>query len=237
MAAKINYLIEKQDSYEIVRDLIVDILKVEIANQVALAIAKRDDPQNPDPSIDPDKWDVKIYAERSNEWEQILAMADSSDYKPIANVWFGNVGYDKATGNVISSQRGDGTFNIDILGFAKAKSNSGGGHDPSDLLSSLESQRATRLIRNILMFNQYKQLGLPQLVDERWCADIRSIQPTEEMDTIQTVWGVRIIMFVNFQEFTQENLPVTLKTIFQKMKTADSSKVLAEIEQTTPEEE
>ena len=57
-------LIDKQDSFEIVRDQIAAILKTEITSQIALATTAG--------KPNPDDWKLRIFSERANPWEQFL---------------------------------------------------------------------------------------------------------------------------------------------------------------------
>ena len=57
-------LIDKEDTFEIVRNQIALILANESASQVALATTAG----KPDPNL----WALKVYTERSNPWEQAL---------------------------------------------------------------------------------------------------------------------------------------------------------------------
>jgi len=71
-------LIDKQDSFEIIRDQIAAILSTEVASQMALAIAEAKEPND---------WKMRIFIERSNPWEQWLNNP-TEDKSPIVNVWY-----------------------------------------------------------------------------------------------------------------------------------------------------
>ena len=70
-------LIDRQDTFEIIRDQIAALLATEISNQQALASAA---------GKDPDLWKLRIYLERMNAWEAWLN--DQSDLSPLVNIWF-----------------------------------------------------------------------------------------------------------------------------------------------------
>ncbi len=98
----ISTLIDKQDSFEIIRDQIAAILAIEVASQMQLAT---------DGGENPDDWKLRIYTERSNPWEQLLN--EQSDQSPIVNVWYDNSNFDPSGSNIVERQKTEGVFNID----------------------------------------------------------------------------------------------------------------------------
>ena len=88
-------LIDKQDTFEIVRDQIATILVTEIVSQQALAVAD---------GKDPDLWKVRIYTERSNAWEQFLEVPPV-DESPICNIWYDKIRSLKIGGTQLVGKR------------------------------------------------------------------------------------------------------------------------------------
>jgi hypothetical protein len=185
-------LIDKQDSFEIIRDKIGAILLSETINQQALAIAN---------SKDPDLWKLRVFSERSNPWEEFLN--EDLDRSPLVNVWFDNENFDQSASNVMERQKSTGTFNIDCYGYGVSKDTIGG-HEPGDKSAALESHRAVRLVRNILMAALYTYLDLRVLVWQRWIRNITTFQPQQGNDTVQQIVASRISLEVVYNEFSPQ---------------------------------
>ena len=110
-------LIDKQDNVEIIRDQIGAILVAETLNQVALA---------PGAGKDPDDWELRIFTERSNPWEQFLSENPTST--PIVNVWVDSTNYNRSGSNVMQRQETVATYNVDVYGYCLSAGVPGGGH-------------------------------------------------------------------------------------------------------------
>lgn len=194
----IDSLIDKQDGFEIVRDKLADILKMEIANQQVLALAAGEDP---------DLWRVDIYLERSNAWEKWLNK--HSDPTPICNVSCDSAIYNKGASNKSERQKSETIFNLDCYGFGLSADDGGTGHTPGDREAALESQRAFKLIRNIIMSAEYTYLQLrADPVWGRWPQSWRSLQPEFNGQAIQNVNAVRFSLQVDHNEFAPQYTPV-----------------------------
>jgi hypothetical protein len=194
-------LIDKQDSFEIVRDQIGAILLAETINQQALAIAD---------AKDPDLWKLRVFTERSNPWEEWLN--DDTDKSPIINVWFDSEDFDKSASNVMERQKTTGIFNIDCYGYGVA-TDTVGGHEPGDKNAAFESHRAVRLIRNILMSANYTYLDLRGLVWTRWIRSINSFQPQQNQNSVQQIVASRFSLEVVYNEFSPQIPPEILELI------------------------
>jgi len=139
----IQSLIDKQDTFEQVRDQIAAILTLETASQQTLATAA---------GKDPELWKLRIFSERSNPWE---SFRDSDRNKtPIVNVWYESSAFQEGSSTVSERQDTLGTFNIDVYGYGVSQAN-GAGHDAGDEQAALTCQRGLRLVRNILMASEY----------------------------------------------------------------------------------
>ena len=186
-------LIDKQDSFEVIRDQIAGVLLSEVANQMALATAA---------SKDPEEWNLSIYAERSNPWEAYID--DNAQKTPIVNIWYDNSNFDLGASNTMERQKAEAVFNIDCYGFGVSERTPGGGHTPGDYTAALQAQKALRLVRNILMSAEYVDLGLPGLVWDRKIQSINVFQPRLDDRPTQNIVGSRIAFMVVFNEFSPQ---------------------------------
>lgn len=214
-------LINKRDTFEIVRDKIAQILANEVANQMALATAAAEDPA---------LWDLDIYLERANPWEKWLNDVSPDNFVPVVNVWFDSDAFDKANGNVVFSQAAEGTFNIDCYGFGISQDDGGTGHIAGDEAAAKESHRAARLVRNILMASENIYLELPQLVTRRWVQVRTSFQPQQDVRSVQRIVATRVALEVKYLELAPQYEGVALECIHAEIKRNSDGVVLAEME-------
>lgn len=197
-------LIDKQDSFEIIRDQIGAILLTEIASQIALATTAGKD--------DPDDWKLRIFSERANPWEQFL-QDPVVDTSPLVNIWYDNSSFDRKGSNTFERQHAIGIFNIDCYGYGVSKTDGGTGHEPGDKAAALEVQKALRLVRNILMAAEYTYLDLRGLVWQRWPQSITVFQPQLDGQAVQNIVGARLALEVGFNEFSPQVEGDTLEFI------------------------
>ena len=198
----IETLIDKLDSFEIVRDQIAAILLLESANQQILATAAGKDPND---------WKLRVFLERANPWETWLN--GQSDTSPIINIWFDTLGFDPKASNVMERQKADGVFNIDCYGLGISTDKPAGGHDPGDKAAAFASQKAYRLVRNILMAAEYTYLGLQGTVWGRWPQNVTAFQPQLDNQAMQQVMGTRLALRASFNEFAPQVAAVPLEYI------------------------
>lgn len=214
MSALITTLIDKYDSAELVRDKIAAILVTELANQVALATAA----SKPDPTL----WDVRIFKERFNAWEEWLN--DQSDLRPICNVWWDSEAFPEGHGNVANRQKADGTFNLDVYGLG-ISTDDGSGHTPGDLASAEARDRGVRLIRNILMNAAYTYVDLRGTVWKRWIQSIQNFQPEFDGQSMHRVTATRIAFNVAYNELSPENAAEVLEYLSVTVKQEESGEI------------
>lgn len=190
-------LIDKQDNFEIVRDQIAAILKIELEHQKELS--GQDQP--------------RVFVERANPWGDFIDAERA--VQPLINVWFGGASYDGASSNVVERQRCDATYNIDCYGYGVSvdDGNTVGGHVPGDQGAALEAQRTTRLVRNILMAGAYTYLGLRGVVWKRWPQSLQVFQPEVDGRTAQRVAVCRLSLAVSFNELSPQVAGETLETL------------------------
>lgn len=214
----IETLIDKQDNFEIIRDQIAAILKTEQANQIALATTAG--------KPDPDDWKLRIFAERSNPWEQLLN--NDTDRSPIVNVWYDNSSFDQSGSNISERQKTEAIFNIDCYGYGKSSDDGGSGHNPGDKEAALEVQKALRLVRNILMAAEYTYLSLRGLVWQRWPQSSTVFQPQIQGRTVQQIVGARLAFKVIFNEFSPQVVAETLEYMAIDIKRTEDGEILVE---------
>jgi hypothetical protein len=214
--AKITQLIDKLDTFEIVRDKIATILADESAMQVQLATTAG----KPDPSL----WDLKVYIERATPWD------DSKDGEVIVNVWFDTTSVEQPASNTVRNQTMRGTFNVDVIGFAVSKPNGSGGQIAGDELAALNAQRGLRLVRNILMASTYTYLDLRGMVGQRMPQSISSFQPQLNSNAVTHAVGTRFALGVRYEEFSPQYEPVSLLELGVIIERAEDGRVLAELE-------
>lgn len=211
----IQTLIDKQDSFEIIRDQVAAILVTEVASQKSLAV---------DAGKDEALWDFKVYTERSNPWEAYLN--DISALTPIVNVWYDNSNFSESQSNIVEKQATEGIFNIDCYGVANSSDNQAGGHNPGDQEAAFTVQRVVRLIRNILMSAEYTYLGLRGLVWQRWPQTITMFQPQQDRGNVRPVIAARIGFKVKFNEFSPQISGDMLELLSVTVKRSEDGEVL-----------
>lgn len=216
-------LIDKQDTFEIIRDQIAAILLLETANQKILAVAAAKDPA---------LWDLKIYIERSNPFE--VFQNDNPDVTPIVNVWFDNEQFDKGASNLVERQKGNGVFNIDVYAVGVTESD-GAGHKPGDREAALNAQRAIRLVRNILMSaeNMYLQLTR-QTAWDRIPQAITLFQPTIGEQPVQNVMGARLALNVSYNEFSPQVSGDVMELLSVDIKRTEDGEIVVEADYEYP---
>lgn len=147
-------LIDKLDSFEIVRDRIALILANESAAQQVLATAAAEDPL---------LWTLTVYTERHFPIETWLnaGPALTTATAPIVSVWMesSNTVPDASS---VSGQREifEVTYNLDVMARGVNANNVAGGYDPADRAARLNCHAAVRLVRNILTATENRYLGL-----------------------------------------------------------------------------
>lgn len=198
-------LIDKRDNFEIIRDQIAAIILTESIAQQALALAAG----KPDPSL----WKLRVFVERHLPWEQFRD-PNPVDKSPLVAVWFDNTSFNRSKSDAVARQHSETVFNIDCIGYGGASDNVAGGFNPSDREAAFATQRAIRLVRNILMAAENQDLQLPQgSIGERWPQSITSFSPEIDNQAVQGIWGARLALFVTFNEFSPQVAGETLEEV------------------------
>lgn len=213
----IQVLIDKQDNFEIIRDQIAAILVLESASQQALAVLA---------AKDPDDWKLRVFTERSNPWE--LFQGEGAEQTPIINIWYGSSNFDKKSSNAVERQHSNSVFNIDLYALGVSRDVPAGGHIPGDEDAAIRVQAAIKLVRNILMASNYTYLELRGLVWGRWPQSINVFQPQIEGKQAQQVIGARIVLDVDFNEFSPQYVPETLEHVAIDVKRTEDGEIVLE---------
>lgn len=212
----ITQLIDKLDNFEIVRDQIAAILKLEVTNQMQLATAA---------GKDASLWDVDVFLERSNPWEQYQNAEITDPNAPIVNVWFDSANSDDSASDTVERQKVNGTFNVDC--YAQGISTeTGEGHTPGDQQAALNLHRVIRLVRNILMAGTNTYLGLQGLVWNRKIESVTIFQPSADDTTMQNIVGARLVFRVVFNEFSPQVAPVPLELLSVQVVRSETGEIL-----------
>lgn len=210
----IDHLINKTDTFEIVRDKIAAILLTECANQKARATAAGKDPKD---------WDFRVFQERSNAWEEFRGGNESPT--PIVNILFDSMELDTSAGNTVEWQKYTSIYHMDIYVRGVAKGQQAGDQD-----AALRSHKALRLVRNILMASRYTYLGLQGTVWGRSIPNIQVFRPDANDDMAQNIIGARIVFRVVFTEVSPQATPVTLEAVGVELIRRENGEVLLALE-------
>lgn len=218
----ITSLIEKKDNFEVVRDQIAAILKLNVTNQMALAAAS---------GKDETLWDLRIFSERNNPWEEFQ---DAEGPKPpLVNVWYDSSDFDDAGSSVVNNQKTNSIFNVDVYACG-ISTETAEGHTPGDEDSALTLHRAIRLVRNILMAEEYTYLGFPRGKDQFvWGRKVNAInifQPSADDATMQNIIAARLAFRVTFTETSPQVEGALIEDISVQVKRAENGEILLQME-------
>ena len=222
----IPVLIDKQDTFEAVRDQIALILATESISQQALAVIALEDP---------DLWKLNVYTEAANPWERWVNIEDpaAADLTPIVNVWYDAGTFPMNKGDVVERQAHEATYNIDCYGVGISAAD-GTGQIPGDREAAFEAHRTVRLVRNILMAAQNTYLQLRGTVWQRWPQSITAFQPQINDQAVQNVVGARFALRVTFNEIAPQYALETLSLVAVDITRAEDGLVLAEADYAYP---
>ena len=192
MAALIDTPVGFSDNVDIIRGLITTIIKEESENQAVLTPA------------DADKYALQVFEENWYVWEQ-LANADGNDaVAPLVNVWLTAENSDPSASNRMQRQKWTATFNVDVYGFGRARSDGGTGQVTGDVDAVAERSRAASQVRKYIAASKNWQLRNRGLVwGTRW-ADKEYFVPAVEEQPARAVKAVRMSLEVEFSEFSPQ---------------------------------
>lgn len=220
----IETLITDPDTFEVVRDQIGDILKVESVYQQALA---------PGQGFDAREWALRVFIERSNPWEQFQEDATDGDQlnlTPIVCVYYDGDNIDLSASDPIERQKYTARYNVDCYGCGRSTGTPDyGGRMPADETAAREAHRAARLVRKMLAAAENYQLGLPGVVWSHHVATRDVFQPQIDGMTVQHVVAVRLVLQVDFNEYSpQHSLANLLERVHVTSRDPDTGELLFE---------
>lgn len=231
MTALIQTLIDKQDTFEIVRDKVALILAEESAQQQQLAV---------DAGEDPTLWKLRVFTERTNPWE-FLRTNDGkapTDRAPVVSVWYDSSNIDLRASQTIDRQQMEATFNLDVYGIGVTELLAGGaGQSPGDQMAAEEAQRGARLVRNILMADSYVTLGIDRalgLVGQRHISTIQTFQPEFANQNARQVAGLRLSLQVKLSELGPQTPAVILEEISAIVRDENGEILIDALYESTP---
>lgn len=181
-------LIDKQDNFETVGLQIAAILTQATIDQQALALAA---------AKDPELWKFDVFSEKYNPFG---VFQNDKNATSVVNVWYDTSNFNPANGDVVSRQKDDAVFNIDVYAAVAATDNPSGGHNPTDESTVLALHRIIRLVRNIIMHPDNTYLQLKGTVWRRWINSKEKFQPQTGDSPVENVIADRISLSVSFNE-------------------------------------
>jgi hypothetical protein len=220
----LDSLIDKQDSFEIVRDQIAGILAAEVANQMAKATAA---------GKDPELWKVRVFVERSQPFEQFIGSnGPPTDKSPICNVYYDSGTFPGDKSNTVSRQLHEAVYQLDVYGYGVSSDDpdNENGHIAGDSKAAKEAQRAVRLVRNILMASINTYLQMQGEVWGRMPQSITMFQPKMGETPVQNVIGARLTLAVKFSEFSPQIATETLESMAIEIKRKETGEVYVDVE-------
>lgn len=210
-------LIDKRDTFEVVRDQIAAILKANAEEQATLAT---------NAGKTPELHSFRVFTERANPFEEWLDDPDTP-VLPIVNILYDQGSFDKGASDPIERQKASTTYHIDCYGYDVSRDD-GDGHSPGDRGAALVAQRCLRLVRNILMAAENTYLQLRGTVWSRWPQSIQAFQPALDGQQIQQVVALRLSFDVQFNEFSPQFSGDTLEQIAIDVHRAETGEIYLE---------
>jgi len=128
-----------------------------------------------------EEYRLRVFTERSNPWEVWDSKPENThaDAAPIVALALRQSSTDRGKSDAIKKQHWDANYEIDCYGYGKS-TETAGGHEPGDGLSSLEALRAVALVNRILMFSGYMYLGMRGTVGSRMSESVERFPPDLE---------------------------------------------------------
>jgi hypothetical protein len=180
---QITGLISEPDNVERIRDHIGGFIKGEALNQFALAQAEG--------RADVVDFDFRVFIENGRPYEAEEEFCE----KPIINIMLSKAV--PLDGNArIGNQKEKATFIIDCIAFGNAD-----GHTWDAKAAAHRAWKAARIIRRILMSEQYAYLSLRGIVGSRVVSSIETGTPDMESVALPVVTA-RITLDVQFAELS-----------------------------------
>lgn len=186
MVDTVGVLLDTEDRAEQIRDQIAVILRANFDEQVQLA---------EDEDKSPEDYDAHVFVERLNPWESVR----EGDQTPVVNISVQDSQFSGQNSSAVNDQKTTTRYYIDCIAFAESRETEDG-HEPGDLLASLEAQRVLRQVRQILMGPQNYVLQLRGTVHKRWSERTQILQPPAGERSVIHVVAARLVLAVDHIE-------------------------------------
>ena len=201
-------LIDKLDTFEIVRDQIAGILRTEFISQQALAVTAGKDPL---------LWAPDIFLERDFPIDKWINEDGTLNANTVPNVTISienSQRNDRRTSVPTGKQVYEVTYLIDCLARG-VDTETATGHIPADKDAHFNCQATVRLVRNILSATIYRKLELVGLIDAHphFSTFEYGQPPVEAILPHMSVWNGRGRFMVTMVEFAPEFVGENLELI------------------------
>jgi len=185
MDNKINFLLEKPDHIELIRDQICAIVKIECKGQEKLAEGK------------PDAADYRIgvWKEKTRPW-QLTEDSEKKNPFPLVNIQLMSFQADNPMGPAIGQKKYTGQFFLDC--YAHGEFNDADLDDDTD--SAMKAWKVGRVIRNIIASEHYSYLGLRGIVRDWRITEGRTGDPRNNENSAQSITICRLILTIDYYE-------------------------------------
>ncbi|GHV90451.1 hypothetical protein AGMMS50268_09540 [Spirochaetia bacterium] len=189
--AQITELIESPDTIEIVRDQIAALLSLELQNQYQMAVVAA--------VPRPQDYNIKVYVENSRPYDI------GTEQISLINILLPKVTAPLSNPR-IGKQKEQATFYVDCAADGNAS-----GNFRDDKSATFRAWKIMRLVRRIIMSEQYAYLGLRGTVSSRTITTMESGTPGNQVALAVTV--IRSTLVVDFVEGAIEWPSVILEGI------------------------
>ena len=184
MENKIDFLIDKPDNIELIRDQLCAILKTECIAQQKLASDK----------LDAADYRIGIWKEKSRPWQ----LTEDSEKKypfPLVNIQLMGFNSDTPHGSTFGQKKYVAQFFLDCYAHGEFGSD---GSDDTD--STIKAWKVGRVIRNILTSEHHAYLGLRGTVRDYCITEGKTGDPRNNEQSAQSITICRLILSVDYYE-------------------------------------
>lgn len=221
----IDILIDKKDSFELIRDNIAEILAEETISQQALAIAA---------GKNPELWKFKVFVERRDAWEMFY---NNEIECPIVVIFFEKCKFSGKASASALYMSAVGQFPIYVISAATGEKTSEG-QKKADKSAIFNTQRIVRLVRNILYAQpavnndpeaDYQYLNLRGKVGSRRLSEVEMIDIDQKKQAIQ-ISMAKMTLEVGYVESAIEKSSEIIEMIELETKINDENEMIFQFE-------
>jgi hypothetical protein len=212
MENKIDYLLDKPDNIELIRDTVCAILKTECAAQREMASK----------NSDADDYRIGIWKDKSRPW-QLNEDSEKKKPFPLVNVQLIGFKADSPIGSAIGQKKYVGEFYLDCYAHGEFDN-----AEPDDTDAALKAWKIGRVIRNILTSEHHAYLGLRGMVRDYRITEGKTGDPRNNEQSAQSITICRLILSVDYFEDSPQVEGVEFKE-YNFIHTSPSGEVLFDI--------